>query len=316
MTVMGIRLTQFAIRPGITLVMAVLVSVILAGSSSGLELAIVAIAVALAGLPHGAADAWIATRQGLSRGPIRTAAFLTVYIVLAVLVVLAWHVAAFASLVGFLAASAWHFGDDARDAHHPVARISTGLIILGAPAVFHPGAVGGTYVALTSSETITSTMPAVTQLVAAQGLLFWAASLVLPLTLLLTCNRSKKNSGARISALKHLSEMIVVIAMAAWLSPLLYFAVYFCVIHSPRHLLRVVGLFPEQRGKGFTVSVGLLTLLSVLAALAAWGWLSFTGLQPDVAGLKVLFIGLAALTLPHMVLVDGFSAAAFQGGKK
>ena len=42
----------------------------------------------------------------------------------------------------------------------------------------------------------------------------------------------------------------------------------------------------------------------MLAGAAAWGWLTTAGQLPDAAGLQVLFIGLAALTLPHMLLVD------------
>lgn len=313
---MGIEIRQFALRPGLTLLLAVIVFMVFGQGSSGTELAVVAAAVALAGLPHGAADAWIAARQGLSRGTFRTALFLGVYVVLAGLVVVAWHLFALASLVVFLALSAWHFGDDARDGLHPAARISTGLIILGAPAAFHAAEVGQTYTVLTSSQVHGSVLPAVAQLVALQGMLFWVACLILPLTLLLTSISKAPEAARQVSTLKHMAEMIVVVAMAAWLSPLLYFAVYFCVIHSPRHLIRVIELFPEREGKGFIASISAMTLLSLLAALAAWGWLTFSGLQPDAAGLKVLFIGLAALTLPHMLLVDGFSATTFEGRKR
>lgn len=309
-------LTQFAIRPGITLLVAVLVFAGLGQGTGGVQLALVGLAVALAGLPHGAADAWIAARRGLSKGPLRTAAFLAIYVGLASLVVLAWSTFAFASLIAFLAASAWHFGDDARDGHPAIARISTGLIVLGAPAAFHASSVSDIYHILTSTGVVFTAVPAVTQLVSMQGLLFWAACPVLVLTLILAIVRRPQNPHARASSLNHLAEMTVLVAMASWLSPLLYFAVYFCVVHSPRHLLRVVELFPDRKGKGFIISVSVLTLLSVLAATAVWGWLRFTGLQPDAAGLKVLFIGLAALTLPHMVLVDGFSASVFEGRKK
>ena len=47
------------------------------------------------------------------------------------------------------------------------------------------------------------------------------------------------------------------------------------------------------------------TLASWLAGVAAVWWLAdMTNPEPTV--LRVIFIGLAALTVPHMILVDGF----------
>ncbi|MDI1288704.1 MAG: Brp/Blh family beta-carotene 15,15'-dioxygenase [bacterium] len=277
----------------------------LSQTAPGVELALVTGAIALAGLPHGAADAWIAAREGLASDRLGKAVFLAVYSGLALLVIAVWLLFPVMSLALFLAISVWHFGDDSRKDLHPVARISTGLIILGAPAAFHATAVSDAYGILSGDR--------ISAIVSAQGALFWLGCVALPLTLVLTSARNPLAARATPGRINHLIEMILLVALAAFLSPLLYFAVYFCGVHSPRHLGRVIRLFPERGGSRLWGTITALTLFSVFAGAVAWGWLTTTGQQPDAAGLQVLFIGLAALTLPHMLLVDGLSPSLVRG---
>lgn len=84
------------------------------------------------------------------------------------------------------------------------------------------------------------------------------------------------------------------------LDPLLYFTVYFCLLHSPRHL------FETAR------SIGLSSLVSIARAaapiviatlvLAAVLWRLLPGASLDAQLLQIVFIGLACLTIPHMLL--------------
>jgi beta-carotene 15,15'-dioxygenase len=292
-------------EPAFMLALSVAVLLSISQPAPGVELALVTGAIALAGLPHGAADAWIAAREGLARGRLGKPVFLAVYSGLALLVIAVWLLFPVMSLALFLAISVWHFGDDSRKDLHPVARISTGLIILGAPAAFHATAVSDAYGILSGDG--------IAAIVSAQGALFWLGCVALPLTLVLTPARNPLAARATPGRINHLIEMILLVALAAFLSPLLYFAVYFCGVHSPRHLGRVIRLFPERGGSRLWGTITALTLFPVLAGAAAWGWLTTAGQQPDAAGLQVLFIGLAALTLPHMLLVDGFSPSLMRG---
>ena len=291
--------------PGFILALSAAVLLSLSQPAPGVELALVSGAIALAGLPHGAADAWIAAREGLASDRLGKAIFLAVYSGLALLVIAAWLLFPVMSLALFLAISVWHFGDDSRKDLHPVARISTGLIILGAPAAFHATAVSEAFRILSGDR--------IAAIVSAQGALFWLGCVALPLTLVLTPARSPLSARVTPGRIKHLIEMILLVGLAAFLSPLVYFAVYFCGVHSPRHLGRVIRLFPERGGSRLWGTITSLTLLSLFAGAAAWGWLTTVGQPPDAAGLQVLFIGLAALTLPHMLLVDGLSPSLVRG---
>jgi Brp/Blh family beta-carotene 15,15'-monooxygenase len=99
-------------------------------------------------------------------------------------------------------------------------------------------------------------------------------------------------------------EMAVAAALALLAPPLLGFAVFFCAMHSARHIVRTwhyVGA-----GLGQAARLGRAALLPTLGTLAlgaavAYCWRT----QPLEAGLiQWLFVGLAALTVPHMALVE------------
>ena len=254
----------------------------------GAELALVAGAIVVAGLPHGAADGWIATRS-IARDRLRALAFLAGYVCLALLVVGAWRLLPFAGLVTFLIVSAWHFGDDARLGLRPVVRLSTGTIILSAPAVFSPAEVAQAYRILSGAGA--------EAIVAVQAGLFWPACVIAVAAAVV--HRSAKRDT------RHWIDLGLLVALSMVASPLIYFAVYFSGIHSMRHLNRIVRAEPGPRSRSFWWGLIILTLVAALAGLTAFVWLAGAGRSLDAAGLQVLFVGLAALTLPHMLLVDG-----------
>jgi Brp/Blh family beta-carotene 15,15'-monooxygenase len=88
--------------------------------------------------------------------------------------------------------------------------------------------------------------------------------------------------------------------------PLVSFSLYFCFIHTFRHVRSVwTFLLNESSYKYVFSTVLLLTVSSWI-----FGALAFLVVNnyypPESAILQVTFIGLASLTVPHMILVDGF----------
>ena len=87
--------------------------------------------------------------------------------------------------------------------------------------------------------------------------------------------------------------------------PLVGFAVYFCFVHSFRHFSSMRSVLQS------TVSSLRITQTTVVFSLLTWAFglvvlaqqSASIGVEPAL--LKVVFIGLAALTVPHMLLVDG-----------
>tara|TARA_B100002052_G_scaffold262017_1_gene256231 strand:- start:73 stop:540 length:468 start_codon:yes stop_codon:yes gene_type:complete len=87
--------------------------------------------------------------------------------------------------------------------------------------------------------------------------------------------------------------------------PLLSFAIYFCFFHTYKHLKHLIkNIYLNLTNKKFVIySTFIFTAISWIGGLAIVYYL-VQNLSLYESILKVIFIGLAALTLPHMLLVD------------
>ena len=89
-----------------------------------------------------------------------------------------------------------------------------------------------------------------------------------------------------------------------FLSPILAFTVYFCFLHSIRHSISLIFELNSNFNLGlkeFIRKAIPLTLLTVLAYLFSLLFLN-NYYSLDEAIYKVIFIGLASLTFPHILL--------------
>ena len=100
-------------------------------------------------------------------------------------------------------------------------------------------------------------------------------------------------------------DSLTIIILNLNFSPLLSFTIYFCFLHSLRHSF---SLIEEMSGKNFKKRLIVflkqalpLTLVTAISFLIIIFFLSKYYLL-DVAILKVIFIGLASLTFPHILL--------------
>jgi Brp/Blh family beta-carotene 15,15'-monooxygenase len=249
---------------------------------------VLAIAVAIVGLPHGALDPWIARRAGLWKTARGCAVFHLGYVSLAVMVLLAWRAAPGAALAGFLSLSAWHFGGDWRTDLPVWARVSAGAALLALPAWRWHGEVEQSFGLLAGQD---GRRIADALAVVGPGVVAAMAAVVM-----VAARRSITSA----------IELLAVAALAVLLSPLVYFIVYFCALHSLRHLrLAAASALPGARTRMAGI-VALYTALTLAAATLIWPWLAgFSGHAADWSDdlLRLVFIGLAALTLPHMLVV-------------
>lgn len=267
--------------------------------TSSAQIAIALTGIALVGLPHGAADAWLASRLGLVNRPAQAVVFLGGYALLAALVIAVWLVVPVISLAVFLLISAWHFGGDFTDSAKPVLRLSAGTALLGAPAIFWPVAVGDIYEALSG--------PASAGIVEIQRILCVVAWLVLPVAGLI-CGFDRTDWRGRVT-------LAALTLLAVALAPLLWFAVYFCALHAPRHLHRLLADAGADAQRRLIGLAGTMTLVTLIAAITFYLAIMPSSPDIDTALMNIIFVGLAALTVPHMALVDGvLTGLSHKGG--
>lgn len=253
----------------------------------GAQIAVAAPLIALLGVPHGALDPALARRRFALRDPARRAGFAALYLAVALAVVAAWVAAPVAALAAFLAYAALHFGDDWRDAAPGPAR----RLLAGGAAILAPFLGGAAQAADVFAVLAGPQGRAVADICKAMAP-FWVAA-----TLAATLWPRPGRATLEIGCLAALGLLV---------PPLVYFTVYFCALHAPRHFLvnaRALGLDLRAAARAAAPA----TLVTVAAGLAYVAW---ADAAPGDAALRAVFIGLAALTAPHMLIVEAVGAVA------
>ena len=243
-----------------------------------------AVAIVVLGVPHGALDPVFARSLYRVRTPFQWLLFIIGYVLLGSLVVLTWWVAPTIFLAVFLLISAVHFSGDLAADLPLAARLCFGCAIIALPTLFHAARVDALFSSLAGVEaaTIVSTL---------------LQAIALPV-LLGNCLLIFLLRRNRVAA----GEVLCAVLLAVWMEPLSAFIVYFCALHGPRHILRtasLVGIAPLQ----LLYREALLPTLACLAAVIG-AMMILTDLPASVRTLRIVFVGLAALTVPHMALVE------------
>jgi Brp/Blh family beta-carotene 15,15'-monooxygenase len=248
------------------------------------QLALLGIVIVILGLPHGALDPWIAENIGIQNTRKQILLFNLSYLAIAVMVICVWYWLPMLSLLLFLAISAWHFsGDWKNDIQQPF-RFCAGALLLLMPIGFHTETVSTIFEQLSGER---------------GGNLAYA--LVLP-AWLLTCAVALLAGWAFFQQQwKTALEFMTLLTLAYLTTPLVYFTLYFCLLHSPRHLLSLFSVAPPNQHPRLLKMMIVYTLATVLLVGILW-WL-WSALSTDTLILRLTFISLAAVTVPHMILI-------------
>ena len=250
-----------------------------------MELIVLAVLIVLLGVPHGALDTIFARQLYDVKTVKGWAAFTLAYLLMAALAVALWQVAPLVFLLGFLVISIAHFsGDPSVDM--PVAfRILYGGAIVVLPTLLHAEEVMRLFSILAGAD-VAALLVSWLHFVSWPWLIGIAVAAV-------GCARLDWLAGVEIASVGLLSVLA---------SPLVAFTIFFCGMHSARHILRTVD-YSGRRSPYLLISASVAPMLAFLVMLgAALLWLR--DIPIEVRVIQLVFVGLAALTVPHMALVE------------
>ena len=243
-----------------------------------------AVAIVVAGIPHGTLDVEIAAAHFGQKGMAIKAKIIAAYIGCAAFMVLLWTILPEFALVAVLIISIVHFSRDWRGGVDPFLAMMVGWALVALPALASPGDVAVIFTVLMGNPNGS----------VIAGLL-GAASVPAALGSLVFAYWASRNHDPR-SAM----EVLACIAAALFLPPLIAFAVFFCGLHSPRHMrdaLQETGALSSAKKAIIITAVSALSLGFGVAMFLFQGDFS-----ADAGIIRSAFILISTLTVPHFIL--------------
>lgn len=246
--------------------------------------AICALAIAVFGIPHGTLDIEIAAlRYGLV-GRMDRLKVIFAYVACTAVIAGLWRVAPEVALCLFLFVSIVHFSRDWYGAADPFLSLMVAWALVATPALTRPAEVAVIFDMLTGNENgrIIADLLACACVPALLGCLtftFW----------------SFQNGE-----LQRAIEVLTCLIATLFLPPLLAFAVFFCGLHSPRHMadaLAETGAISPPKKFAIIAAVFLLSAAGGVMLLAGQGQVPVeTGI------IRSAIILISILTVPHFTL--------------
>ena len=245
------------------------------------------------GLPHGSFDGAVASLVGF-RNRFQFAQFLLYYTLLFILVIFFWIYFPIISLTIFLILTIFHFGlcdwtnFGISKYKYPVS-FTYGMTIIFGIIFFNENQAFKIFEYLTNEKIYNF-----------QNYFFIPYFLTI-LSLIYFFYLSFFEKKLR----KGIIEIVFLLLVFFFCDPLLSFAIYFCFFHTYKHLKHLIkNIYLNLTNKKFVIySTSVFTVISWFGGLGIIYYL-VQNLSLYESILKVIFIGLAALTFPHMLLVD------------
>ena len=225
------------------------------------------------------------------------------YILIAILVIIIWVTTPFISLIIFLLVASYHFGKEdtqflinENSYFNQLLFFLKGLLIVIAPMFFHFNETIAIFkFLLVDNEIFYSTLE------------FIEVNKILPIAIILSslssiCLFLKK---FEIKKLIIFLDYFSILVLNYYLTPLVAFTVYFCFLHSIRHSITLIYEIDKNDFKNGLKVFGWKALpLTVLTAIFCLIGLYLLNNNYDFNSsiLKIIFIGLASLTFPHILL--------------
>jgi len=229
--------------------------------------------------------------------------FYFLYASLAALIIIMWIIAPSISLIIFLIVASYHFGKE--DTQFLVNKISyfvrllfffKGSLIILAPMFFHFGETVSIFkLLLIDNENFYTSL----EFIETNKILFIGLILSTLSSILIFLNEFE------IKKFIIFFDYFSILILNYYFTPLIAFTVYFCFLHSIRHsisLIHEINSLNFYEGlKNFIKKALPLTILTAILCLISMFFL-MNSYDLNNSILKLIFIGLASLTFPHILL--------------
>ena len=229
--------------------------------------------------------------------------FYLVYILIAIIVIILWILIPYVSLIIFLTVASYHFGKEdtqflivENSYYNQFLFLLKGSLIVFAPMYFHFNETISIFKLLfIENENFYNFL----DLIESKKILLYCIILsTLANILLFTKNFELKKFTIFL-------DYFSIIIINYYFSPLVAFTIYFCFLHSVRHSISLMSeLDRDDLGNGFKIFVKKALPLTIITAIfcAIGLYLLNNTYNLESSILKIIFIGLASLTFPHILL--------------
>ena len=229
--------------------------------------------------------------------------FYLVYILIAIIVIILWILIPYVSLIIFLMVASYHFGKEdtqflivENSYYNQFLFLLKGSLIVFAPMYFHFNETISIFKLLfIENENFYNFL----DLIESKKILLYCIILsTLANILLFTKNFELKKFTIFL-------DYFSIIIINYYFSPLVAFTIYFCFLHSVRHSISLMSeLDRDDLGNGFKIFVKKALPLTIITAIfcAIGLYLLNNTYNLESSILKIIFIGLASLTFPHILL--------------
>ena len=252
------------------------------------------------GISHGALDNYKANKLLSIYKTKNKSIFFIIYILISAIIILIWSLYSSYTLIAFLIVASYHFGrEDTSFLYKEHSNIDQALylikgsLIIFAPLFFH----------FDETLKIFETLMLSNNFIIFLQDEHWLINVSLFLSILGYFYFIFRNKLQDFEIL--LLDMLSIIILNFVFSPLIAFTLYFCFLHSIRHIISISHeLNKNDFLKGVKVFIRKalpLTIITAILYLFATLFLSKFFSLNDVI-IKVIFIGLASLTFPHILL--------------
>ena len=210
-------------------------------------------------------------------------------------IILIWLIFPKSLLFLFLIIAAFHFGKEDSEfinqkKNFELIYFLKGSLIITSPLFFHKEET------LTIFETLNFYIS--NNLIISNEILFIFILLSLISGIILSLNKSIEVKSLL------LMDYLSILILNYFLNPIIAFTIYFCFLHSIRHSISLIREINKNLKKGLTVFIKKafpLTILTILGYVVSISILNnYNEFNETIY--RVIFIGLASLTFPHILL--------------